>query len=234
MHVTLDHIEDIASNIKTFRFRPDQPVRYTAGQFTAISLPLEQPDERGRRHWFTISSAPTEPLIGVTTKFTPAQGSTFKSALQSLKPGDELDLSDPMGDFVLPQDKTAPLLFVAGGIGITPMHSMIKWLNDTGQKRPLHLIYSVRNEAEMVFRELFEKHPMKFTPIVTEPTGSWQGETSPLTPERILDQAGSEPRTLIYIAGPEPMVETFVAELQRLGVPNHRLVTDYFPGYHTI
>ncbi len=235
MHVTLDHIEDIARNIKTFWFKPDRPVRYTAGQFTAISLPLKRPDERGVRHWFTISSSPTQPMIGITTKFTPDHGSTFKSALQDLKPGDRLVLSDPMGDFVLPQDKTIPLLFVAGGIGITPMHSMIRWLDHTGETRPIQLAYSVRDESELAFRDLFESHPLEFVPIVTEPKPGWSGETGMLSAERILSfEHAQDPRSLIYLAGPEPMVEQFVDELQRLGVPYHRLVTDYFPGYKSI
>ncbi len=234
MNVTLDHIEDIALHIKTFWFKSDEPIRFVAGQFTAIQLALERPDERGTRHWFTISSAPTEPLLGITTKFTPAKGSTFKHALQALRPGDKLNLLNPMGDFVLPQDKTIPLIFIAGGIGITPPRSIIKWLQDTGEQRKVHLVYSVRSVEEMAYRDLFESYPLRFTPIVTQPDASWRGETGLLTAKKILALAGDDPRTLMYLSGPEPMVETFVTDLLALGFPRHRLVTDYFPGYKTI
>lgn len=234
MHVTLHHIEDVAHNIKTFWFVPDEPVRYTAGQFTAIELPLRKPDRRGRRHWFTISSSPTEDLLGITTKFTPARSSTFKHALQSLQPGGELILSEPMGDFVLPQDPSVPLLFAAGGIGITPMRSMIKWLHDSGEQRDIQLLYSVKHENELAFRDLFEAYDLKFTPVVTEPDTSWSGETGWITAKKIVAIAREKPESLIYLAGPEPMVEKLVGDFQDLGIPRHRLVTDYFPGYKSL
>lgn len=231
MRVKLEHIEDVAHTVRTFWFRPDQPVDYTAGQFTQVHLPLLKPDIRGTKHWFTISSSPTEELIGLTTKFTAKEGSEFKKALQALKPGAELALADPMGDFVLPKDPSIPLLFVAGGIGVTPYRSMIKWLHDMGQRRDIHLLYSVRDARELAFSDLFTEYGLRLSPVVTEPHASWDGATGLLSAGQIFEHIGSDQRTLVYVAGPEPMVETFVKELQQLGVPQHRLVTDYFPGY---
>jgi ferredoxin-NADP reductase len=231
MRVTLEHIEEVAYSIRTFWFRPDQPVDFVAGQFTQVHLPLLKPDVRGTKHWFTISSSPTEELIGLTTKFTAREGSAFKQALQALKPGSELTLADPMGDFVLPKDSSIPLLFVAGGIGVTPYRSMIKWLHDREEKRDIHLLYSVRDARELAFSGLFTKYGLKVTPVVTEPHSSWNGDTGLLSAKQISGHIGSDQRTLIYIAGPEPMVETFAKDLRQLGVPQHRLVTDYFPGY---
>lgn len=232
MYVTLDHIEDNARYIKTFWFRPEGRVRHVAGQFTQINLPLDHPDERGSKHWFTISSSPTEALLGITSKFAPGQSSTFKQALANLEPGARLTLAEPMGDFVLPKDKTIPLLFVAGGIGITPYRSLAKWLIDKGEKRDVHLAYSTRTAEELAFLDIFKSYDMKFTPVVTEPTKEWKGQTGVLTAKQILRLADVQgPRTLVYIAGPEPMVEQFVDELRSLGIANHRLVTDYFPGY---
>jgi ferredoxin-NADP reductase len=199
-----------------------------------VHLPLLKPDVRGTKHWFTISSSPTEELIGLTTKFTPDEGSAFKQALRDLKPGAELTLADPMGDFVLPKDQSIPLLFVAGGIGVTPYRSIIKWLADVNEKRDIHLLYSVRHAREIAFPDLFQSYDMKFTSVITEPDPEWQGETGLLTAERILQFVGPDPRSLIYMAGPEPMVEAFVEELKSHGIPGHRLVTDYFPGYTSV
>jgi ferredoxin-NADP reductase len=233
--VTLEHIEDVAQYIQTFWFRPETPMRFVAGQFTQIDLPVPEPDVRGTKHWFTISSSPTEELIGLTTKFTPGQGSAFKSALEQLKPGATLSLAEPMGDFVLPRDHTIPLLFVAGGIGVTPYRSMIKWLSDTpGEKRDITLLYSARSGAELAFTDLFTGYDLNYLPMVTEPDAAWPGATGKLTPEGVHKHVKPDERTLVYMAGPEPMVEMFFAELQRLGVPGHRLVMDYFPGYHSI
>jgi ferredoxin-NADP reductase len=234
MQVTLEHIEEVAKNIWTLWFRPDRPVYFVAGQFTQVHLTLSQPDSRGTKHWFTISSSPTEELIGLTTKFSPNDGSRFKQTFKQLKPGAQLVLAEPMGDFVLPKDKSIPLLFVAGGMGITPFRSSIKWLTDIKEKRNIHLLYSVREAEELAFVNVVTNYDMKFTPIVTEPQTSWQGETGKLTAERILQFVSPDPRTLIYVAGPEPMVEMLVDDLSSLGIPKYRLVTDYFPGYEAI
>lgn len=234
MEVRLDHIETVARNIKTFWFAPEKPVRYVAGQFTEFHLPLDKADERGTKHWFTLSSSPTEPLLGITTKFTPGAGSRFKDFLAGLTPGANLSLAEPMGDFVLPQDKGIPLLFIAAGIGVTPMRSMVKWLADTGEKRDIHLVYAARSSKELAFIDLFEAYPLKFTPLITEPDKDWHGETGMLTTTRIMKFAETQPKPLVYISGPEPMVEQFVEELQKLGIDKHRLVTDYFPGYEGV
>jgi ferredoxin-NADP reductase len=231
MNVTLDHIEDIATNIKTFWFKPERPVHYTAGQFTEMYLPHPNADERGQKHWFTISSSPTDPLISITTKFATDRSSTFKQTLRALTPGAQLHLADPMGDFVLPKDKNIPLVFVAGGIGVTPMHSMIKYLDDTTEKRKITLLYGVAHQDEIAFSKLFEHADITFTPIVKEPHPGWKGEVGSLSAKRILEAVGDAQNTLIYVSGPEPMVEHFVDDLKSMGINKHRLVTDYFPGY---
>lgn len=235
MNVVFERAEDAAHNIKTFWFKPERPVRYTAGQFTEINLPHDNPDDRGIKRWFTLSSSPTDDMVSITTKFASHQSSTFKQHLRELKPGTPLKLADPMGDFVLPKDPTIPLVFVAGGMGITPMHSMIKYLLETGEKRDIHLIYAVTEEDELAFvsefKEYSEKYGMKFTPVVKQPVGDWQGEIGSLSVDRILQLAPNDGRSLYYISGPEPMVENFFKEFQEKNVPKDRLVTDYFPGY---
>ncbi|HEY5805883.1 MAG TPA: FAD-dependent oxidoreductase [Candidatus Saccharimonadales bacterium] len=231
MNVIFERSEPTAHNIKTFWFKPERPVRYTAGQFTEIYLPYDNPDDRGIKRWFTLSSSPTDQMVSITTKFASHQSSTFKQHLFELAPGTPLKLADPMGDFVLPKDPTIPLVFVAGGMGITPMHSMIKWLNDTGERRDIHLIYAVTEEDELAFVPLFKEYGLNFTPVVKTPQPGYAGETGSLNADRILQLAPDDGKSLLYLSGPEPMVETFFKELVEKGVSKDRLVTDYFPGY---
>jgi ferredoxin-NADP reductase len=232
MKATLDHIEDTAANIKTFWFKPASPVRYEAGQFTELYLPHENPDDRGIKRWFTISSSPTDPLISITTKFATDRSSTFNQTLLQLKPGTELMFADPMGDFVLPKDKTLPLLFVAGGIGVTPIHSMIKYLSDTREQRDIQLLYAAHHDNELAFKELFENYKLRdLSYVIHRPSPAWKGEVGSLTPERILQAIHGSPDMIIYLSGPEPMVELFDKELKAAGINKHRLVTDFFPGY---
>jgi ferredoxin-NADP reductase len=233
MKVVFDHKEPTAKNLKTFWFKPERPVEYLAGQYTEIRLPHDNPDERGDKRWFTLSSSPTDEMVSITTKIFP-EHSTFKGALDSLKTATPLTLADPMGDFVLPKDKTIPLLFIAGGIGVTPMHSMIKWLKDTGEERQIHLVYAVNDLEDMAFRDLFESYSLKFTPLVTNPSKDWKGETGRLSGERIMQFMNGDPRELVYISGPELMVKQFATDLQKLGIKSSRIVIDDFPGYSEI
>jgi ferredoxin-NADP reductase len=222
MNVAFDHVEDVAPGIKTFWFRPERKMRYIAGQFTELYLPHE-PDERGVRRWFTLSSSPTEELVGVTTRFAKHGGSTFKHQLLRLQPGTEIRLADPMGDFVLPKDPSIPLLFVAAGLGITPVRSMVKWLLDTGEQRDITLLYAAGNPDELAFHDLFTQYAMRFIPHITQKDGR-------LNEGHIID-AVQRDNTQIYLSGPENMVETFYKKLQQLGISPDRLVGDYFPGY---
>lgn len=223
MQAAFVHSEHVAENIYSYWFKPDKPLRYTAGQFTEIKLPHEHADGRGDTRWFTLSSAPTEELLAITTKIDPEKGSSFKRALAALKPGESVSLAEPMGDFVLPKALNIPIVFVAGGVGITPVRSMIRSVIDTEETRPLHLLYAVRSTKQLAFRELFEQAPLLFEPIIHA--------RASLNTQRIMELPQVKENALVYISGPEHMTEALYKDLLALGIPQHRLVTDYFHGY---
>ena len=231
MLVTLERTENTADHIKSFYFKSDRPVRYQAGQFIELTIPHDNPDERGQKHWFTLSSSPSEERLAITTKLPKDRETTFKQALEALKPGDQVMMSDPMGDFVLPKDKARPLVFIAGGIGVTPMRSMIKWLVDSQEQRTIQLIYAANNIDEVAFRDLFSNYGLPVTISLANPPAGWEGETGRLTPEKILELAPDVDNKLYFISGPEPMVESLVDGLQAAGVKKQHLVGDYFPNY---
>lgn len=219
MRAILDHIQPLSENISSFFFAPESEFTYTAGQF--IELTLSNTDLKGKagKRWFTLSSSPTEPLLTITTRHF-SKSSDFKRALFSLKPGDTVDISQPMGDFVLPKDKQTPLVFVAGGIGITPMRSMTKWLVDTNQSRPIQLIYASKLADDLVFADLFKSSEIKLTTLIDEP----------LTANKILELAPYN-KQLYYLSGPEPMVEKITLDLTNLGLDSRRIIGDYFANY---
>ena len=230
MNVIFDHAEQTAQNIKTFWFRPEKSVEYIAGQFTELYLDHDNIDNRGPRRWFTLSSSPTEPLLSITTKFSTQISSSFKHALDQLKPGAHLKLAQPMGDFVLPKDTARKLVFVAGGIGVTPMRSMVKYLHDKGEKRDITLLYAVTQHEELAFEPLFKESGIKLIPIIKNGAAD-SGETGSLTADRILQLAPHDSNTLFYLSGPEPMVEAFTKDLAANGINKHHIIGDYFPGY---
>lgn len=235
MKVTFDHSETEAENIRTFYFKPERSVHYTAGQYTELHVSHAHPDDRGDKRWFTLSSSPEDELLSITTKYAgDDKSSSFKRALFKLEPGTELDAADPMGDFVLPKIIQTPLIFVAGGIGITPFHSMLKWLADTAEERPIKLLYGVRSEDEIVFQETFRAAGVEPTIVVGEPSDSWGGEQGRLTAELILGLEKPSDDALIYLSGPEPMVQSLAKDLHKAGWPKNQLVTDEFPNYDVI
>jgi len=206
-------------------------MHYTAGQFTELTIPHKHPDDRGQKRWFTLSSSPTDKLLSITTKFAGDKGSSFKKALHELQPGTELNMADPMGDFVLPKLIQTPLVFVAGGIGITPFHSMLQWLTATHETRPIKLLYSVRNEDEIVFQSTFAAAKVHPTIVVGEPSPAWGGERGHITAELILGLEQPTEDTLVYVSGPEPMVEQLEKDLHKAGLKKSQFVGDFFPNY---
>lgn len=223
MKALFDHVTQEAQNISTFWLKPERPLRYVAGQFIELALPHDNPDDRGIRRWFTLSSAPGHELISITTKYGD-RPSTFKQHLWSLNPGGALDISEPMGDFVLPKDDRQKLVFVAGGIGITPFSSIVQWLTDTKSSRDITFIYSVHDQDEIVFRQLFDQPYIRIIEEIAQPN---------LTASRIIKLVDGITDKQVFISGPEPMTEAIVDQFTKLGVTQEQLITDYFPGYLT-
>lgn len=231
MNVTFNHAQPETDTITTFFFKPERPLQYTAGQFIELTLKHQHADDRGERRWFTLSSAPNHELVSITTRLAPKHGSSFKKALQKLKPGSELIMSDPMGDFVLPKLVQTPLIFVAGGIGVTPFHSILQWLADTGEQRPIKLLIGVRSENDIIFQETFDQAKQHATIVVSDPSAAWGGGRGRLTAELILGLEQPTDDSLIYLSGPEPMVEFLQNDLLKAGLKQHQIVGDYFPNY---
>jgi ferredoxin-NADP reductase len=232
MKATLDHTHDEAGNIRTFFFKPERSVEYTAGQYAEWTLKHDKADDRGQKRWFTISSSPTDELVTITTKYAgDDKSSTFKKALFALQPGDNILMSDPMGDFVLPKLIQTPLIFVAGGIGITPFHSILSWLTAVGEQRPIKLLYGVNNEDEIVFQDTFDKAGVHATIVVSDPDPAWGGERGRLSADIILGLEKPDENTLVYVSGPEAMVIALAKDLHKAGIPKNQIVSDEFPNY---
>lgn len=230
MKVVFKHASDEAANIKTFHFEKPGDYSYDAGQFIELTLPHDNPDERGDKHWFTLSSSPSDDDLTITTKFADP-GSTFKQTLTALEPGASVEMSEPMGDFVLPKDASRSLVFVAGGIGITPFHSIAEFLADSAESRDVKFICGVNNEDEIIFQDAFSKANIHTTIVVGEPSETWGGETGRISAELIVGIAEPSDGALVYVSGPEPMVEALETSLQKAGLKKDQLVLDFFPGY---
>jgi ferredoxin-NADP reductase len=234
MKATLVHKHKETQNITSFWFRPDGVIDYLAGQYIEMTIPHAEADDRGNWRWFTLSSSPTDaPLVSITTRLSPSP-SSFKQRLSKLSPGDRVDISTARGDFVLPKQTDRPLVFVAGGIGISPFHSMIEWLTKTRQHRDITFIYVLKNESDMIFQDLFERYGMKRLIIISQPDENWAGLSGRLDGKRLLDLSVPSADSLIYIAGPNPFTESIGTQLAQLNFEKQRIVTEYYSGYDEI
>ncbi len=231
MKVILDHIKDENTSVRTFYFKPERRMDYTAGQFTEFQLPHNTPDDRGIKRWFTLSSSPTDEFLSITTKFAGKSASTFKKTLWQLPMRTQLDFAEAMGDFVLPKDASIPLVFVAGGLGITPFHSIVSYLLATGEKRTIEVILAFNTKEDVLFEDLFKAYGVTPTIVLSDPPSSWTGESGHLSAERILSLVENAQDKRLYVSGPEPMIETLENDLLAGGVDKNNLVLDFFPGY---
>lgn len=216
------------NDVITFVFEPEQPLAWQPGQYMHYYFEHPDTDERGIERWFTISSPPYEKHITITTRFTPDKGSSFKKALKELPVGSTIKAEGPGGKFVIDDSSGKKPILVAGGIGITPYHSMLMQMDHDGQDINAELLYANRDE-NFVFGDKFEalqaRHPnFKIHKFVGD---RHIGEAD-------LKPYADDPNTLIYVSGPEPMVEAFEEMLkEKLNVPEDRIKLDFFPGYPT-
>lgn len=221
--LTLVEKEHLVGNVWAFRFKAGEPLAWVPGQYIRVELPHRDADEEGTKRWFTVSSAPYEEVIQITTRVT---DSTFKQALANLPIGSELHLLEaPHGSFVW-EDGDKPIVFVAGGIGITPFRSILK--QRMHEQKPLNatLIYGGRNE-DLPFKDELEQ---------------WSNERSelnihyvigsPLDAQKVANIVPNVNSSLVYISGPEPMVEGLSSQLKEAGLPESQLREDFFPNYN--
>lgn len=227
MRATLDHLEHQTLSCTTFWFKTEKPLYFNAGEFAEFYLPHANPDNRGDKRWFTLCSSPDDPLVGITVKFPPTRSSSFKAALQSMQQGDDIFISEPLGDFVLPKNPSIPLIFAAVGIGITPMISIVRWLDHKNQKRDITLFHAVAEPEDLLEFELFRRATSYFPLAKARPI---EGQSSVLTAEMIASQARAKDLPFIYLAGPKHSVQSLAQGLHDLGFSRDQIAVDLFAG----
>lgn len=207
-----------AGNIRTFIFETGG-LSWVAGQSQAYILPQAGEHEEDYQHWFTIASAPSEREIHISTRVS---DSSFKQALNALRPGDTVQTWDLSGDFTWEEDPSGPVVLVAGGIGVTPFRSIL--LERAAQNKKLNaVLLSFNRTEEIPFRAEFEAltktHPeFTFMPVVGQP----------ISADSIIAHAPQAREQIVYLSGPEPMVEQIGADLEARGII---VKQDRFPGY---
>ncbi len=226
----------LAPDIYDFIFAPKNKFAFAPGQYMEWTLAYPDPDSRGNRRFFTLASAPTEKNLRLGVKFSP-QPSAFKQALLNMDANTEITAAHLAGDFTLPRNPKQKCVFIAGGIGITPFRSMIKYLLDTHQPRPITLFYSNRTLNDFVYVDVFEKARRElgiqtiYTVTDTRNLPStWQGRVGRISAAMIKAQVPDYARCIFYISGPKSMIDSFKELLAQLHIPEEHIKTDFFSG----
>ncbi len=230
--VTLLERTEVARSIYHLTFSLPRTFSFLPGQYLEWTLPHASSDNRGTRRYFTIASAPTEKHLGLGVKMVGAM-STYKQKLLSLAPGEKITVSQRSGDFVLPKRTDEKLVFLAGGIGITPFRSMVQWLLDTRQQRDIVLFYLCTHVEEFAYLDIFQRAEalgLRIVLLAKEAPPTWDGLRGSLDEATLTRLVPDFRERTFYISGPSGMVRSLAQLLRKLSVRSSRIITDYFPG----
>ncbi|HEX4441974.1 MAG TPA: oxidoreductase [Galbitalea sp.] len=215
-------------------FRPQRPVRFRPGQYMELTIPHSGADSRGLRRIFSIASAPHETDVIRFGLNTAERSSSLKKALLRLEPGEIVSATSVGGDFLLPGEPSHPLLFVAGGIGITPFMSHLEHLTAASASRDVQVIYSASSPDELAYASRLAElgipvHVVSSSAPTTLPEGWTYLGTSPLTRDRLLEAVPDVATRATFVSGPPSFVSSLRGILRSAHAKSIR--TDYFTGY---
>ncbi|MEL6459851.1 MAG: FHA domain-containing protein [Cyanobacteria bacterium J06621_15] len=237
-----------AGDVKTFCFVAEplilfneEPFNYKPGQFVILSLKIGSKQVKCP---YFISSSPSRPYnLQITIKrgFNPQHQPVLTSNLVSnwlyknFKVGNKIKISLPMGDFNYFDNSYRKLLFICAGSGIVPLMSMSRWLCDTNADISVHLIYSVRTQQDIIFREELEFMALKHSNfnLSINLTGkeldlTWTGYTGRLNEKILLEIAPDFNERIAYVCGSEAFLESVKTILEKLNFPMHNYYQESF------
>jgi ferredoxin-NADP reductase len=212
-----------------------EEVDFRPGQYFFVTLPnIGRDDDKGLRRHISVVTSPNEKgVLGLATRL---RDSAFKQTLAELPVGTEVDVEPPKGQFALPEETSRPLVFIAGGIGITVFRSMLRYIHEERLPYRVTLIYSNRDRESTAF--LDELHELEgelpdFRLILTMTDDSgWDGETRRIDAGFIKDYLGENLNDFTFVAaGPPAMAEGVQEALAEAGVSEENVIAARFSGY---
>lgn len=230
--------EKLTNDTYTFYFKRTGEERdFISGQYYEMKINIKNPDDRGDTRVFTISSSPTDrEYITITTRIIQ---SAFKLQLNELLPGENIQFNGPWDDLNFDEKDTSPHVFFAGGIGVTPYHSIVKYAIDKQINTPMILFVSWKNRQEMIFDEFFRSannhmENFSYVPTLTEESlnpGDWDGELGRINPAMIKKYVYDLEKSKYFFAGPPAMVKALKETVMEMGVKKDRIIAEEFEGY---
>jgi ferredoxin-NADP reductase len=229
--------EEIADGTMAFHFEKPGGFVFKAGQFGDFTLinPGET-DAEGNIRGFSLASAPYESDLMFATRM---RDTAFKRVLKTMKVGTEVSLDAPYGSFTLHNNSRTPAVFLSGGIGVTPVRSIVLQAAHDNLPHQIFLFDSNRRPEDAAFlnelMEAQEKNPnYTFIGTMTEMEKSsrkWNGETGYITKPMLVKYIDDLTLPIYYIAGPAAMVTAMRKTLNDAGVDDDNIRIEEFSGY---
>ncbi len=199
---------------------------YLPGQF--MFLKLKTKGLLSDSHPFTISSSPTNKDLSILAKSV----GDFTSTLSQTEPSDQAYADMPYGLFSFLNHDADRYVFIAGGIGITPFLSMLRFMRDKKIRKEVILLWANRHERDIAFRPELEKMTSEissFKPVyVLSRQADWAGEKGRLDMEKLMRHVGDFKEGEFFICGPPKMMSDLERLLRTLGVTKGRIHTERF------
>ncbi len=226
--------KEVAKGTLSVIFKVEDDFNFVPGQFMKITL-INAPyhDAEGDVRFFSIVNSPQDKgILQMATRLRPT---AFKNSLKEFTIGTKVSIDYIGGNFILPKVITSPLVFIAGGIGITPYMSMLRYLQKTMPEIKITLIYSNPNKEGAAFFDEISALPtlMKNFRLIAVMTKdpNWQGETRHVDSEFIKDYFPDINANMYYVVGPPQMVQSSAEALKGAGVKSENIKTENFTGY---
>ena len=221
-------------SVQTFRFVPTAgkslPFDYEPGQYLTLHLVV---DGKKISRSYTIASSPTRQGYCEITVKREDMGISSRHLHDVLKPGDTVNVAGPAGRFTFTGDESKSVVLIAGGVGITPLMSKLRYLTDLAWTGEIYFIFVGRCEQDIIFRselmELQKRHPnLHVTLTLTRAEADWTGDRGRLTAEMLKRLIPNLPAHEFHICGPDAMADETRKLLASSGVPEHMVKFESF------
>jgi ferredoxin-NADP reductase/DMSO/TMAO reductase YedYZ heme-binding membrane subunit len=222
-------------DVRTFRLASRDghrlPFQHLPGQYLVLSLQIE-----GKRviRTYTIASSPSRPDYCEITVKREENGLASRHLHDTLREGDLLNVSAPAGRFTFDGTQSDRIVLIAGGVGITPLMSILRFLTDQSWKGDIHFLYSAKSPQDIIFHQELAGLQRRFPNLhlhitLTRAEGTnWDGRKGRITCEFLRQTISDLAEWPVYICGPAPMMEPTIQMLRELGVPADQIKSEAF------
>ena len=222
-------------DVRTFRLASPKgnrlPFWHLPGQYLVLSLQI---DGKRVNRTYTIASPPSRPDYCEITVKREENGLASRHLHDTLREGDLLHVSAPAGRFTFDGRQSDRIVLIAGGVGITPLMSILRYLTDQSWKGDIHFLYCAKSPQDIIFHQelddLQRRCPNLHLHItLTRAEGTdWAGRKGHITCEFLRQTIPDLAGQLVYICGPASMMEAAIQILRELGVPADQIKSEAF------